>query len=126
MVTLALMSRSPVASLSSFAPAIVSAFFAFGGWWEIGKLAGEAREPARTLPRALALGVASVTAIYVVTSAVFLYLVPLDAVSSNDVFAARAGQALFGRAGGTILSLIVIVAILGSLLALLAFRYFGG
>src|SRR5690349_20186805 len=33
-----------------FAPALVGAFFAFGGWWEIGKLAGEAREPERTLP----------------------------------------------------------------------------
>ena len=103
----------------AFAPAIVSAFFAFGGWWEIGKLAGEARNPARTLPRALALGVVSVTAIYIVTSAVFLYLVPIEAVSSNDAFAAQAGQALFGRAGGTVLSIIVIVAVLGSLLALL-------
>jgi APA family basic amino acid/polyamine antiporter len=103
----------------ALAPAIVSAFFAFGGWWEIGKLAGEARSPARTLPRALALGVVSVTAIYIVTSAVFLYLVPIEAVSSNDAFAARAGQALVGRAGGTVLSIIVIVAVLGSLLALL-------
>jgi APA family basic amino acid/polyamine antiporter len=103
----------------ALAPAIVSAFFAFGGWWEIGKLAGEARNPARTLPRALALGVVSVTAIYIVTSAVFLYLVPIEAVRSNDAFAARAGQALFGRAGGTVLSIIVIVAVLGSLLALL-------
>ena len=100
-----------------FAPALVGAFFAFGGWWEISKLAGETRDPGRTLPRALALGVAIVTAIYILTSAVFLYLVPLDRVTSGETFAAQAGELLFGPAGGKIFALIVIVAVLGSLLA---------
>ncbi|HKW48988.1 MAG TPA: amino acid permease, partial [Gemmatimonadaceae bacterium] len=68
----------------ALAPALVGAFFAFGGWWEIGKLAGEARDPERTLPRALAFGVVAVTAIYVVTTGVFLYLVPLERVTSSE------------------------------------------
>ena len=103
----------------ALAPALVGAFFAFGGWWEIGKLSGEARDPARTLPRALAVGVLIVTLVYIVTSAVFLYLVPLDRVTSSETFAAQAGEALFGRAGGGILAVVVIIAVLGSLLALL-------
>ena len=103
----------------ALAPALVGAFFAFGGWWEISKLAGEAREPARTVPRALAIGVAIITAIYVLTSAVFLYLVPLDRVTSGETFAAQAGEALFGPAGGRVFAGIVIVAVLGSLLGLL-------
>ena len=112
--------RSGAAPLpGALAPALVGAFFAFGGWWEIGKLAGEARDPTRSLPRALALGVVIVTAIYIVTSAVFVYLVPLDQVTSSEAFAAQAGQALFGRAGGSVLGVIVIVAVFGSLLALL-------
>lgn len=103
----------------ALAPALVGAFFAFGGWWEISKLAGEARDPARTIPRALALGVATITVVYIVTSAVFLYLVPLERVTSGETFAAQAGEALFGPAGGRIFAGIVIVAVLGSLLALL-------
>jgi APA family basic amino acid/polyamine antiporter len=103
----------------ALAPALVGAFFAFGGWWEIAKLAGEARDPARTVPRALALGVAAVTAVYVLTSAVFLYLVPLERVTSGETFAAQAGEALFGPAGGRVFAGVVIVAVLGSLLALL-------
>lgn len=103
----------------ALAPALVGAFFAFGGWWEISKLAGEARDPAYTVPRALALGVAIVTAIYILTSAVFLYLVPLERVTSGETFAAQAGELLFGPAGGRVFALIVIVAVLGSLLALL-------
>src|SRR6266550_2365722 len=84
----------------ALAPALVGAFFAFGGWWEISKLSGEARDPARTVPRALALGVTIVTGIYIVTSAVFLYLVPLERVTSGETFAAQAGELLFGPAGG--------------------------
>lgn len=103
----------------ALAPALVGAFFAFGGWWEIPKLAGEARDPARTLPRALALGVTIVTAIYILTSAVFLYLVPLEQVTSGETFAAQAGELLFGPAGGQVFAWIVIVAVLGSLLGLL-------
>ncbi len=103
----------------ALAPALVGAFFAFGGWWEISKLAGEARDPARTVPRALAIGVSIITAIYILTSAVFLYLVPLDRVTSGETFAAQAGEALFGGAGGKVFALIVIVAVLGSLLGLL-------
>src|SRR5437667_6780008 len=103
----------------ALAPALVGAFFAFGGGWEISKLAGEAGDPARTLPRALALGVTIVTGIYIVTSAVFLYLVPLERVTSGETFAAQAGELLFGPAGGRVFAWIVIVAVLGSLLGLL-------
>jgi len=103
----------------ALAPAFLGAFIAFGGWWEIPKLAGEARDPARTLPRALALGVAIVTVIYILTSAVFLYLVPLEQVTSKETFAAQAGELLFGPAGGQVFAWIVIVAVLGSLLGLL-------
>ena len=103
----------------ALAGAFVGAFFAFGGWWEISKLTGETRDPARTLPRALALGVGIVTAIYILTSAVFLYLVPLERVTSGETFAAQAGELLFGPAGGQVFAWIVIVAVLGSLLGLL-------
>src|SRR5256885_15838175 len=57
-----------------------------------------------------ALPISVITAIYILTSAVFLYLVPLDRVTSGETFAAQAGEALFGAAGGKVFALIVIVA----------------
>ena len=107
----------PVAA--ALAGGLISAFFAFGGWWEASKLAGEVVDPARTMPRALAWGVSIVTAAYIATSAAFLYLVPLERVASGEAFAAQAGEALFGRAGGMVFAAIVIVSVAGSLLALL-------
>ena len=105
--------------LGALAGGMVGAFFAFGGWWDLSKLAGEVRDPAHTLPRALALGVLIVTLVYILTSAVFLYLVPVERVTSAETFAAQAGEALFGRAGGRVFSSIVVVSILGSLAGLI-------
>jgi basic amino acid/polyamine antiporter, APA family len=102
---------------AALAGGLISAFFAFGGWWEASKLAGEVIDPARTMPRALALGVAIVTAAYVVTSAAFLYLVPLERVTSGEAFAAQAGEVLFGKTGGAVFAAIVVVSVAGSLFA---------
>ncbi|MGA8102517.1 MAG: amino acid permease [Candidatus Acidiferrales bacterium] len=98
---------------------MVAAFFSFGGWWDVSKIAGEVRDPGRTVPRALVLGVLAVTAAYVLISAVFVYLVPLNRVTSDDTFVAQAGEVLFGPAGGVVLAAIVIVCVLGSMAALI-------
>lgn len=97
----------------------IGAFFSFGGWWDLGKLTGETRDPERTIPRALVAGVSIITIIYITISAVFLYLVSITNVTSDKNFAAQAGEALFGRSGGVVFSLIVVVSVLGSLAAVL-------
>jgi len=101
--------------LSALALAFVWAFFSFGGWWDLSKLGGEVRDPARTLPRAYTLGLAVVAAVYILTSAAFVYLVPAERVTSGEAFAAQAGEALFGRTGGIVFTCVVVVAVVGSL-----------
>ena len=103
--------------MGALAGGMIGAFFSFAGWWDLGKLAGEVKNPARTLPRALTYGVIVVTIVYVLTSFAFVYLVPLEQVTSGETFAAQAGEVLFGPAGGLIFSSIVVVAVLGSLAA---------
>jgi|HubBroStandDraft_6_1064221.scaffolds.fasta_scaffold10580_3 APA family basic amino acid/polyamine antiporter len=97
--------------------AVVGAFFSFGGWWDAAKIAGEVRDPGRTLPRALVVGVLAVTTVYIVISAVFIYLVPIEKVASDGTFVAQAGEVLLGPAGGIIFAAIVAVCVLGSLAA---------
>ena len=101
----------------ALAGGLVSAFFSFGGWWDLSKLGGEVRDPKRTLPLALTAGVLVVTAVYVLTSAAFLYLVAPERVTSGEAFAAQAGEALFGPAGALFFTCVVVVAVLGSLAA---------
>lgn len=99
--------------------AMVGAFFSFGGWWDVSKIAGEVRDPGRTLPRAMLIGVLIVTLIYIIVSAVFLYLVPLSTVTSDETFVAQAGAVLFGHAGALVFSGIVVVCVFSSIAALI-------
>jgi APA family basic amino acid/polyamine antiporter len=98
---------------------MVGAFFSFGGWWDVSKISGEIRDPGRTLPRAMLFGTLAVTTVYILVSAVFLYLVPLAGVTSNETFVAQAGSVLFGSVGGKIFAAIVIVCVFSSLAALI-------
>ncbi len=97
--------------------AMVGGFFSFGGWWDVSKIAGEVRDPGRTLPRAMLLGVLIVTVVYILVSAAFVYLLPLSQVTSDQAFVAQAGAVLFGPAGGMVFAAIVVVCVLSSLAA---------
>ncbi len=104
--------------IPAIASGIVLAFFSFGGWWEVGKLAGDIKSPEKNLPRAFTGGVALVTAVYVLISCAFLYVVPMQQIDSNAAFVAQFGNALFGDAGGRILSACVLISVCGGLMAL--------
>ena len=108
-----------VALLPALGGALVAAFYSFGGWWDVSKIAGEVKDPARTLPRALVLGVLGVIAAYVLVSGVFLYLVPLGSVTDDRTFVAQAGEILFGRTGADLLAGAVVICVIGSLAALI-------
>ena len=105
----------------ALAGAFVAAFFSFGGWWEVTKIAGEVRDPERTLPRALWLGLTAVTVVYISATLAFIYTIPIDQIVSGDAFVAQVGSALLGSAGGNAVALVVIVCVLASLGATLMF-----
>jgi basic amino acid/polyamine antiporter, APA family len=98
---------------------LVAVFFSFGGFWETSRIAAEVRDPRRMLPRALVLGVLSVTVIYIMTTVAFIYLVPPSATTSAPVFARRAGEALLGPAGPSVLAAIVVLSIVPSTMAMI-------
>lgn len=104
--------------MEALALGLVGAFFSFGGFWEASRVAGEVRDPGRTLPFALALGVTCVTAVYVLTSLAFMYLVPAEHATSATEFARRAGEAVLGPAGPAVFASVVVLSVAASALAL--------
>ena len=102
--------------IEGIAGASISAFFCFGGWWEAGKIAGQVRNPSRNLPIAFSGGVLIVTAIYLLVSFAFVAVIPMEQIQSNTAFVAQFGQALFGTAGGRVLSSCVVLSVLGGLM----------
>lgn len=105
--------------IEALAVGVVGSFFSFAGWWDVTKLTGEIKNPSRTMPRALIYGLVIVTLVYLSTSAAFVYLVPMEQVTSGQAFAAQVGEVLFGQTGAWLFSGFVIVAVLGSLAAII-------
>jgi basic amino acid/polyamine antiporter, APA family len=106
----------------ALAGGLILAFISLAGWWDASKLAGEVREPERTMPRALLLGLSIVTALYIAVSVAFLYLVGPGQLASDQgdtAFAALAGRALFGRTGEVVFASVVVISVAGSLAAVL-------
>lgn len=102
----------------AIAGAVVSAFFSFGGWWEASKIAGEVRNPKRSLPLAFIGGVSIVTVVYLLISAAFLSVLPIERLTSNTAFVAQFGGVLFGDAGARVLSVCVLICVCGGVAAL--------
>jgi APA family basic amino acid/polyamine antiporter len=113
-----LMSTGPV-SVDALAASVIAAFFAFGGWWELGRLSEEVDTPRRTMPIALIGGVALVTAIYASTSVAYQLAASGSAGATDEAFVATVGAALFGETAARLLAAIVVVAVSGSLAATL-------
>lgn len=103
------------APLTSFGLAVAAGLFAFGGWHMVSYVAGETREPEKTIPRALIFGVLVVTACYILLNAAYLYVIPLKSVAGSSRIAAEAMERVLGPQGGAAITVIIILSALGAL-----------
>lgn len=103
----------------SFAVALVYVTFSYSGWNAATYVAGELREPARTLPRALALGTLLVTLAYVALNAVFLASAPPHRLRGVVEIGHVAATHLFGPRAGAALSLVIALGLLSTVGALI-------
>ena len=89
------------AALAAFSVAMSKALFGYDSWNIVTFLAGETRDPVRTLPRALALGTLAVTAIYTLANLAYIYILPLPAAAAvqGQRIAAAIAQMTIGSAG---------------------------
>ena len=98
-----------------FLHGLIAGLFAFGGWHMVTYTSDETVEPERTIPRALFLGVLIVTAAYLAMNAVYLYVLPFDAVAGSTRVAADLAEVLLGPGGGSVISVVVLFSTFGAL-----------
>jgi APA family basic amino acid/polyamine antiporter len=97
-----------------FTLAMAAGLFAYGGWHMVTYTAGETRDPARTIPRALLIGTLVVTACYAGLNAIYLRVLPLDAVRHSSHVAADAADVLLGGGGAPLMAALVMVSTFGA------------
>jgi APA family basic amino acid/polyamine antiporter len=91
----------------AFAIALIFVSYAYTGWNAAIYIAGEIKQPSRTLPRSLLLGTLAVTALYALLNYVFLRTVPMDELAGQIEVGFLAGVHIFGEAGGQVTAAII-------------------
>jgi APA family basic amino acid/polyamine antiporter len=105
----------PMPPLSSFGVALISCLLAYDGWVQLTFVAGEIRNPQRNVVRALALGTALVIAVYMLANIAYLRVLTIPQIAASSRVGADTAERVMGGAGGTLVSLLILISILGTL-----------
>ena len=104
-----------VSLLSGFGVALIAVLWAYDGFSSLNFSAGEVKDPGRTLPRALVLGTAGVTVLYLLTNAVYLLALPISEMQGVLRVADKAASTLFGPTATAFVAVAVLVSAFGSI-----------
>src|SRR5262249_2436088 len=102
-------------SSSAFAAALLQPLWSFDGWVYAGCVGSEIKRPGRNLPLATIGSVLIVTALYLALNAAYLFVLGTGGVARSSLVAADTAAAVLGSAGAGLASLLVMLAVLGSL-----------
>ncbi|MBN8924389.1 MAG: amino acid permease [Rhodanobacter sp. 68-29] len=88
----------------AFVGALLPVLFTYGGFHYLNDLAGEVRDPQRTLPRALLLGMLGVVLAYVLANVAYLTGLGHADLAASQAPAADLMRRLFGEAGARVMA----------------------
>jgi APA family basic amino acid/polyamine antiporter len=87
-----------------FLLALLPLFYTLGGWQLVGYVASEVKDPVRTLPRAIVLGVVGVVVVYLAANASYLAVLGIDGLAADAGFARTLSVRAFGPVGEKVLA----------------------
>jgi basic amino acid/polyamine antiporter, APA family len=100
--------------VSAIGVAMIATLWSYDGWNGLTYLAGEVKEPQKTIPRALIIGTVAVIIIYALTNLAYLYVLPIDEIAKSNLVAADVMEKIFHGYGGAIISLCVMISTFGT------------
>ncbi|MBV8820607.1 MAG: amino acid permease [Acidobacteriaceae bacterium] len=102
-------------TLSSFGVAMIACLLGYDGWVQMSFVAGEIRNPRRNILLALAMGVACTIVVYLLANLAYLRLLTIPEIAASDHVGAAAAERAMGPVGGTLISVLIMVSIIGTL-----------
>ncbi len=100
--------------IGAFAAACNGALQAFDGSNNMLYMTGEIKNPGRTIPRSLFVGLISCIIIYLVINSALMYVLPVDSMASSSLVASDAAQVAFGSIGGGLIAFLICLSVLGT------------
>lgn len=98
-----------------FGTAILGTLWAYDGWIGVTNIAGELKDPAREMPRAIILGVGFVIAVYLLVNVALLNVLPMSALITSKTPASEAAVLLFGQGGATFITAGIMISVFGAM-----------
>lgn len=99
--------------LASFGVIMIAVMWTYEGWYYVAFAAGEIRDAARNVPRALIYGTLALTAIYVSVNLAYVFTLSLEEMSGVTRIAEKAVTVLVGPAGAALVAASVVVSTFG-------------
>lgn len=106
---------SDAIGFAAFGLALSPVLFSYLGWNASVYVASEIRNPARNVPRSLFIGLAFVIVLYLALNALYLWAVPIAELRRGANAGEQVAAALFGPVSGTLVAVLVLTSILGTL-----------
>jgi APA family basic amino acid/polyamine antiporter len=104
----------PTSVVKAIVPVMAAIMWTYDGWSDVGAIAGEVKNPSRTLPRVYIVGTLSVIGLYMLANAVYLWHIPLPEMRATDTVAPLLLGKLVGPIGATAVTVLIILSTLGS------------
>ncbi len=101
--------------LMAYGAALSAALWAYDGWHNLTLVGGEIRDPDRTIPRVLLLGILGVAGVYMLANLAYFYVLPFAEVQQSQRVAQDVAVRLLGNAGGQMLTLAAVISTLAAL-----------
>ena len=101
--------------IAAFGLALVSVLWAFDGWADLSFVAGEVKDPRKTLPKAIIIGTCLVIAIYLLANVAYLAVMPVEQIRHSKLVAADVAQILIGPPGVIFVAVTVMLSTFGTL-----------
>lgn len=95
--------------------AMLACLWAYNGWFQAGFVGGEIRSPGRNLPISLGVGVGIVILLHLLANVAYMRVLTVEEIAGTERVAAVVLERVFGSAGGTIISLIILISITGAI-----------
>lgn len=102
-------------TIAGIGVALVGIFFTYSGWTVIAYIAGEVREPIKTIPKSMLFGVITVTFLYALIQIVYLLALPLSQMSGIIDIGYQALIKLRGEGLSIFFLIMILLAILSTL-----------
>lgn len=93
--------------LVGFGLAVIATMFAYDGWDGLALVAGEVKDPRRTLPRATLLGMGLILAVYLAVNLGFFHALSLAEVAASPALAATAMGRVLGDGAAKVITVFV-------------------